>query len=368
MRWRRGDTNESRSLALHVGTPKSATTYLQAVLSASRPELRRRGALYPGADYLPAGGLNQQPAVYALAGAEVRWISDAVRQRGSTLMTPLAEELRKHRGHAVVSAEALASFSADSGRAVVEALGYQPEQVRVVITARDLGRLMTSVWQENVKNGATSALDDYLDSVAQLRGAGDSPFWNAYGLPTLVDRWAEVVGLQRVHLVTVPQADRREELWPRFCRAIDLADLPMPQARPQQKQNNISLTPSQVELLRQLNVVLESEQLTHDERQRLRGRLLDAWMASPSSRSRQLELSSSLADALTEWTGQDVDALQSRAEAGLTVEGHLDELTPQPRIAGADDAAAPGLLDAARDLLALLRDPQPTDASPSPSR
>ena len=132
----------------------------------------------------------------------------------------------------MVSAEALASFSAGQRSGGGRGPRIPPEQVRVVITARDLGRLMTSVWQENVKNGATSALDDYLDSVAQLRGAGDSPFWNAYGLPALVDRWAEVVGLQRVHLVTVPQADRREELWPRFCRAIDLADLPMPQAPP----------------------------------------------------------------------------------------------------------------------------------------
>lgn len=335
------------------------------MLSLARPELARRGVLYPGARHLPGGGLNHQPVLYALAGPEVRWISEPVRQRGARLLPALVAELRKHRGPAVVSAESLASFSVENGRSVIEALGYAPEQVRVVITARDLGRLMTSVWQENVKNGATSTMADYLASVARLRDADTSPFWDAYALPRLVDRWAEIVGISSVSLVTVPQAERREELWPRFCRAIGVPDLPLPDRRPVGRQNNISLTSSQVELLRQLNVVLETDELAHDERQRLRTRLLDAWMANPSARSRELELTTALATSLAEWTAEDDARLRSRVADGLVVEGDLDELTPAPRPAGPDGEDAedePGLQDAARDLLALLREPQPASA------
>ncbi len=353
MKWRRSGTDRFRTLTLHVGTPKSATTYLQAVLCAARPELTRRRILYPGAAYLPAAGLNQQPAVYAYAGPEVRWISDAVRERGRALMPKVAEELAKTPGDVLISAEALASFSSRGARELVDALAFAPEQSRVVVTVRDFGRLVSSVWQENVKNGATSTLSDYLDSVAGLRGAGESPFWNAYGLPGLVDRWAEVVGLENVSIVTVPHADRREELWPRFCRAIGAPDLPLPPTSHEHKRNNVSLTASQSELLREMNAILEIEDLTHRDRQKVRERLLNAWMAAPDSPGRQLSLPAHLVEPVARWAEEDIAGLAERADRGLTVEGDLEELRPRPP--GSGPGTAPTLAEAAQDLLTLVR-------------
>ena len=359
--WRRSGRDSSRTLTLHVGTPKSATTYLQALLGSARREMMARQVLYPGAAYLPAGGLNHQPAVYAHAGPEVRWISDAVRTRGERLMPKLVAELRTHRGPAVLSAEALASFSCGSATSLLDALGYPRDQVHVVVTARDFGRLLASVWQENVKNGAMTTMGDYLESVAALRGAGESPFWTAYGLPELVDRWATVVGLDHVSLVTVPHAARRDELWPRFCHAIGVPDLPEPAPPADYRRNNVSLTPSQIELLREVNTILESEELTHRDRQKLRERLLTAWMSAPGRQARPLELGEALLADVRRWAAEDVATLRERADTGLQVHGDLDELLPvaAPLGSSAGESRPPSVADTAHDVLALVRDGEP---------
>lgn len=365
MRWRRAGSAEARTLTLHIGTPKSATTFLQALLSSSRKALRDHRVLYPGAGYLPHEGLNQQPVMYAVAGPEVRWTTEEVRRRGERLLPKLVHELGRHRGSAVVSAEVLASFGPESIAALPEALGYRPDQVRVVVTARDFGRLMASVWQENVKNGATTTMDEYLTSTAALRGGAPSPFWTAYGLPGLVDRWADVVGLERVRLVTVPHAEQRDQLWPRFCRALGLTELPEPEPPREHKRNNISLTASQVQLLRQVNTVLDGEPHTHRERQRIRGRLLDAWMAAPGGRGGSLELGEALLADVRRWAEEDVAALRLRAGRGLDVQGDLDELYPvaaRPGDGAGDDGPF-SIQDAARDVLALLRSAEPQPAT-----
>ena len=41
----------SGRVLLHVGLPKSGTSYLQKLLSANRERLRGHGVLFPGADW-----------------------------------------------------------------------------------------------------------------------------------------------------------------------------------------------------------------------------------------------------------------------------------------------------------------------------
>ncbi len=343
-------------MTVHIGTPKSGTTYLQSILRAHRRDLARAGVLYPGAGYLPQQGLNQQAAVYALAGRGVRWVDETVRANGVRHLERVVAELGRHRGPALVSAEALSNFGPTEISAVVEALGRPPGPVTVVITARDLGRVLTSVWQQNVKNGATAPMEEYLDAVTLQRPERRSPFWTAFGLPGLVDRWAAVVGLGQVTVVTTPPAARRDELWPRFAQACGLADLldVVSDAVVARRDNNDSLTPSQTETLRQMNAILEADGVPHDERQRLRGRLLAAWMSSPRSRSRRLAMDEARVPTVRRWAAEDLAALSDRVADGLTVVGDLAELDPDPTSARTDPTGYDGH-EGAHDLLALLR-------------
>lgn len=342
-----------RRLTLHVGTPKSGTTYLQSLLARGRRELARDGVLYPGAKRLPRRGFNQQPAIYAAAGASTGWADDDVRRTSEVYLRHLCEELSAHPGRALVSAESLAFFDVDAARGLLRTLGYDPAGVTVVITARDLGRILPSIWQQNVKNGSTQALGPYLDSVASLRDGPRSPVWTAFGLPGLVDRWAEVIGdVGRVVLVTSPAtAAPTDELWNRFAAAADvrreLATLPGP--RPLAV-DNVSLTLAQAELVRGLNGVLQADGYSRDHQQRLRGHLLDIWMNLPgASGSRRPAVPAHLHDTVRAWARDDIARL---AASGARVEGELGDLEPRLR----DDAGSATAIDeeTVRDVLALL--------------
>jgi hypothetical protein len=343
-------------MTLHIGTPKSGTTYLQARLRAVRDRLARQGVLYPGANYLPQGGLNQQPAVYAVAGPEVSWATPEVKANGVRYLDKLKAELRAHGGRVLLSAEAMASFHEPAIGDLLEALERPVDQVRIVITARDLGRLLTSVWQQNIKNGATHGQDAYLASVARLRGAGASQFWTAYSLPDLVDRWAGIVGVQNVCLITAPASPAPgDDLWARFGRGCDLEALDGADGGgPARMHSNISLTASQVELLRQMNMILDTERVEPRERQRLRGRLLQAWMSHGAGPARRLGLAEEWLPRLKEWSDQDAQALAERQAAGMRLVGDLDDLTPAPRLVD-DGPIEPTLAETAGDLLTVLR-------------
>ncbi len=402
MLWWRRRTGQggNRRLTLHIGTPKSGTTHLQARLRAARAELRGAGVLYPGADHPPRGGLNQQGAMYAVAPPEVHWASPAVRANGARQLERLRAELDRHPGHAHVSAEVLASFTPEAIPTLLDALGYPAASVRVVITARDVGRLLTSAWQENVKNGATQAMADYLASIAVQRSGGDSPFWRAYWLPRLVERWAAVVGMANVVLVTVPsptpsptpttpppaatrprttdlipaQASGRagsgsrlalppgprrparagEDLWSRYARACGFPAIAAPPPGRRQEQNR-SLSGSQIELLRQVNLILDQEQVPHPERQVLRSHLLEAWMGSAAGGGAPLGLDPEWLPTLRLWASDDRAALDLQHEQGLHLVGTLDDLDPSPVLA-VPGSPPPRVTDAAADLLAVLRD------------
>lgn len=346
-------------VTLHIGTPKSGTTYVQARLRAVRAQLARHEVLYPGAGYLPQGGLNHQPAVYAVAGPEVRWVSDEVRAKAVRYLRRLTAELRRHRGRALLSAEAMASFHEPAIRELLAALSLRPDQVKVVITARNMERLLTSVWQQNIKNGATHDQHTYLASVARMRGAGTSQFWTAYGLPALVDRWAAVVGMDRVSLAVAPAAPvAGDDLWTRFQRACAIDGVHLDdQDTTARVDSNISLTASQAELLREMNVILDAEQVERRERQRLRARLLQAWMSHSPGQARRLGLAEDWRPTLQEWAAQDQAALAERQAAGLELIGDLEDLSPGPRVTESGPAA-PSVAESARDLLTLLRSEQ----------
>ncbi len=65
--------------------------------------------------------------------------------------------MRGFPGRALVSHETLARTTKPVARKAVASLG---DDVRVLITCRDLGRQVPAVWQENVKNRSTESYAD----------------------------------------------------------------------------------------------------------------------------------------------------------------------------------------------------------------
>ena len=173
----------TRKVLLHVGTPKTGTSYLQHVLFHNRRTLHRHGITYPAdrfdAHFLAALDLMRMP----WGGLEAQAIGAWDR---------LAAEVRRAGGEAIVSHEILAAASrVQIGRAL-ESLGHGNDvEVHLVLSARDLVRQIPAEWQENIKHRAALSYGAFLDRIQDPRREGRIPtwFWGVQEIPDILDRW-----------------------------------------------------------------------------------------------------------------------------------------------------------------------------------
>lgn len=310
-------------LTLHIGTPKSATTHLQSILRAQREALAAAGVCYPGA-YLPLGGLNHQPAVYGLGGRHIDWL-EAGPEPYEDYLAALASEVKRTGQRVLLSAEAMCSLDEDEIYRLLAALGVEPADTDVVLTARDLGRMVPSIWQQTIKGGATTGLDGFTLAISRARHMVEtSSFWRVYGAPGIVERWAGVVGADRITVVTVPAGrGDPQALWTRFATAARLprTTAVVPQNSP--RDDNVSLTAGQAEMLRAINQVLGDRGMPVAEQRVLRRRILGKWQGAAHPEATPIRLSPGAQAEVRAWAEEDVEKLRSHA---VRVVGDLDDL------------------------------------------
>ena len=243
---------------LHVGAPKTGTTYLQARLRRNRASLRDHGVTYPignhGSMFLAALDLIDRP----WAGQR-----EAARGEWDDLMARVSE----CAGKVVISHEILAAASAAQVERAMA--GLQDAEVHLVYSARDLARQIPSEWQEGVKHAHLPSFERFLGMVQEARRPNPRLwFWRVQGLPDVLSRWASTLPASRVHLVTVPPAGAdRDLLWQRYCRALDIDPDWAPE--PAQREN-LSIGAAEATLIRRLNHRLEgSDAVDHATYRRL---------------------------------------------------------------------------------------------------
>jgi hypothetical protein len=312
-------------VVLHVGLPKTGTTYLQTVLAHHRDALRETGVLYPFV----------RPQAMFLGAVEVRGSREKFGLTAEDVAgtwQALCDRVLSHAGTSVISHEILGGAEPDEIAAALAPLAGI--EVDVVVTARDLGRQATAHWQEEVKLGDTRSFAELERD--QLRAdvpEGARPhFWHAQDYAAALRRWATAVPAERVHLVAGPPPGAPPDvLWHRFAEACGVsqeadavvdADAVAPANR--------SLTTEAIALLREVNRQLDGR-LTPREHARLvkrelaEGRLAERPGTPPRTPA-------SLADVLMPAAA----AWRSEVEAGrYAVHGSLDDLTPV--LAGSGD-------------------------------
>jgi len=234
------------SVVLHVGTMKSGTSYLQAVLRRNAKSLATVGVLVPK---------NMGPAV-----------ANILERSGSTKKSKVKggwqrflDSVESWDGPLVVAShEFLGNATPDEARAVIDTLQGRP--VRIVITCRDLLRVIPSHWQTTIKNGGTVPFPSYVQLLlAEDEDAGEDAhryatgFWRNHDLPELVRSWAGAVGLENVVLVTIPPpGSSLDLLWHRFADAAGLP--PFDCDFKADAKSNVSLTYAETEMLRSVNM------------------------------------------------------------------------------------------------------------------
>ena len=243
----------SRRVYLHVGTPKSGTSYLQDKLALNRTRLEQQGI-----DYLHTRSGNHFEPALDLIGE--RWAGEEKSARGQ--WASLTTEGRKARRDVLVSHEILAAAEPAS---VARAMASFPDrEVHVVLTARDLGRQIPAEWQERVKHRGRRDYREFLRALQKNYDRTDWQmwFWRVQHVPRILATWGAGLPPERVHLVTVPPSGGpRDALWTRFAGAVGID----PQASyAESETTNASLGGPEVTLLRRLNVELARREVQRD--------------------------------------------------------------------------------------------------------
>ena len=330
---------------LHVGCMKSGTSFVQRTLGENREALADQGFCFPGKHW------RQQ--VLAVIDVRGHRRDGEVPQDAVGAWDRLRAEIAAWRGTAIVSMEFLATTSSGDIERIVASLA--PARVEVVLTVRDLGRSIPSMWQEGVKNGETGPWPDYVAAVRDGDPQQPGParrFWRHQAATPIARRWAHGVGLDHVTVVTVPPAGAPPGLlWERFCSVAGLDPAPFTPAGP----GNESLGAASAEVMRALNERLVGALSTPDYN-RLVKRLGKRGLASRRDREPAIGYDDP-------WVAERAQGvIDGLTRLGVRVVGDLEELRPAPVVGVAPpDVPAEEQLDAAVAALAelLLMWPKP---------
>lgn len=333
----------TRRLMVHIGAPKTGTTFLQAVLRANTETLRGYG--------------------FALAAEKQRDVFAATNDLVGDSGTPLTKELRDEGAWdamatrlrssdaptVIYSDERLASLTRRR-IARVAALGTDRE-IHVVYATRELGTLMPSAWQEHVKHGSDESMIEWGERILRSDPSVASRFffWHVHDVVRVLTRWSEAVATpERVHVIPVPrQSGGSEELWTRFAVAIGLA--PELDVTTAVSRSNPALDHAQVEFLRRVNEEL-GDALSRPAHMR--------WMRDVLSKDAMGGLGHGQKARLPEHLTPDVEAraaavIEYLASSEYDIIGDLDDLIPSASSPG-KDPTQDQVLDAAVTAMAAL--------------
>lgn len=238
----------SRRVLLHVGTPKTGTSYLQDVLFRNRARLLKQGVNYPAERF-------DAHFLAALDLMRLRW--GGLEQQAVGAWDRLAADVREHDGISIISHEILATASRTQVARALASLGHEADgtgtEVHLIISARDLVRQIPAEWQENVKHRAGFRFSRFLSLIRDPERSHrvGAWFWGVQEIPDILARWGASIPPERIHIVTVPPPGGAPDvLWQRFSAAFGLDDLDLELGT---ERSNPSLGVPESALVRRIN-------------------------------------------------------------------------------------------------------------------
>jgi hypothetical protein len=334
----------AKRVFLHIGTPKSGTTYLQTLLWANKKRLADVGVLIPGRVKFDHNRYAQ-----------------AVRNRNADARSKRAwrqmlREVQAWPGTVVLSNEWFCMANENRARRAVESFGSA--EVHVVVTARDLVSTVPSAWQETLKLGKARPVSDFI---ASLEDSSTRWRWPTLDPALILATWQLDLPPERLHLVTLkPGGGDRTELMRRFAEACDFEpdSLDLSVSTP-----NESIGAESARLLEiagpRLRLAIDAENAVWTEPYKWIREYVGHQLLVPRKGTR-IGLRSDHVGMLRERSQQSVKQI---ATGGYDIVGSLDELTaaqmPPDAVYPEDveDAVVLGLsVDVMADLLGQVRD------------
>lgn len=351
------------SILFHAGFHKTGTTAIQSALASSREEMVAHGVLYPGKRR------SHHRAAMVVTNRTWGWEERGGRRTNPAYWTKLVAEVAAHPSRVVISSEAFALADNEALDRIMAEL-VPPEgphaEMHVVLTLRPMARLLSSSWQQYLKYGLSMGYEKWLRSAfANPPECPPTPhFWRRNDHAGIAQRWAELVGPQRVHLLILDESDR-SFLMRTFEGLLDLPPgLLVPD--PAISAGNRSMTAAEAELLRRVNAGgINRWDWPKYERLVRRGavmRMVESRQPDPTEEP--VGTPQWAVDAAAEFGGRTAERI---AALGVVVHGDLDSLAgtipagraPSGRLTIPVSAASEALLGALSEARSLLEPPEP---------
>jgi hypothetical protein len=323
---------------------KTGTTFVQRLCYANRPVLARRGVALPGATWG-----DQVAGSRDLTG---RPHTDEPAAAGSWDRL-VAATLAVEEPTALISMEFLSLADPTAARRAVAS--FPDAEVTVLVTARDLVRVLPSMWQERTKTGGALPFEAYLAALA-APGARSLPrtrdLWRSLDVPAMLRTWAAAEPATTV-VVTVPPAGADPStLWQRVAEVLGVEPGGLaPPARTNEGLGRVS-----AELMRRLQQGNRASGVPIEVREVLKQRLAQQVLAARRDREPPVVLPERFRAWAAQQTARQADELRT---LGPVVVGDLEDLVvperPGPRWwagrlgAERDSPSTEDLLEAALD-------------------
>lgn len=293
---------------VHIGLPKTATTYLQFMMYANRGAFARQGVAVVGKNglhYEAASDLAQAPVPRTGKVPVDRWSRMAQR-----IMAAEADV-------AVISHERYSLCQAEGVSKLLDSL--PGVEVHVVLTIRDFVAAEPSAWQEYVKNSHSRSWTEH----AELMVAEPDRWRTRNRLRRVLAEWPAQVPPERIHVITVPGKDApRELIFERFCAVLGVDPRAMDTMEPPRR--NSSLDPAATEMVRRLNLTEPRMSLDTQVRE------VKDWLAEGVLSKRKGARAPRVEGPLLDLLETETDWAQARlAEGGFDLVGDVTELRAQ---------------------------------------
>ena len=303
----------ARRVFLHIGPPKTGTSFLQQAWFQHRQDMAPRGLLYPGA------AREDQFQACAVAVGK-RAVVEQMRPESLRAWDRLTHEVEQWDGDALLSSEHYALGRTANIGPIMNRLREVADEVHLVAGARDLARQVPADWQQTVKQGSVSTFDEFW---RRLATDDTATFWQHQDLPALLQRWGDSLPGERVHLVVHGRpGSPHTTLWEHMCEVLGIeSDFLGPVAR-----TNESLGAVQVELIRRANEHMGRTRTALETKRAMRS-LIGAGVFADDTPTERLTLPAEAMTWLSTRSTRMVDELRAMP---FHVLGDLDDLLVEP--------------------------------------
>lgn len=296
---------------LHVGTPKSGTTFLQSVWWANKDALAAQGLLLPGK------GVNTHywASCVVRGGAQLEHLPPA----GPGAWRRMLARVGEWEGDALISHELFSAADPAASAQALRDLEGVAQEVHVLLTARDLVRQVPAEWQQRTKHGRSQTLDEFIE---KIRTDPSMNFWRVQDVAGVLDRWTQGIPADRVHLIVLPPPGGPSSfLWDEVCRLTGIDGTGMSERA---DRRNESLGLAEAETMRRLSGLLNEDGLSKSTE-----RMLKSWFAEKILRASDPEKIALPATAYP-WIRERSEQLVAElSERGYDVVGDLAHLIPE---------------------------------------